>query len=204
MQFHQRPDLSGASEAVSLSATRQRVSAVPVELTLPNQQVLLGFPNRPPPIDAADDGAFNKAVFMTNAMRKHPDVRENQILFAIFAVVNILFTSAFLLPADAYGHAWYDVGPLPSQLPNTWPGRLALLASTGISLVCGAYGVFRKHRFILLLFLLYTAAQDALLVLYPPVFLLVLRIPIDVILGGLAYRIHAALSARWFVTSNKK
>ncbi|EQC37207.1 hypothetical protein SDRG_05433 [Saprolegnia diclina VS20] len=204
MQFHQRADLSGASEAVSLSATRQRVSAVPVELTLPNQQVLLGFPNRPPPLDAADDGAFNKAVFMTNAMRKHPDVRENQILFGIFAVVNVLFTSAFFLPADAYGHAWYDVGPLPPQVPTTWPGRLAVLASTGVSLVCGAYGVYKKRRSILLLFLLYTAAQDALLLMYPPVFLLVLRIPVDVVLCGLAYSMHAALSARWFVTSNKK
>ncbi|OQR97842.1 hypothetical protein ACHHYP_09882 [Achlya hypogyna] len=205
MQYHQRPDLSGGSEAVSLSATRKRVNTVPVELALPNQQALLGFPDVPPPTTTQDDSVANKAVFMTNSMRKHPDVREYQVLFILLSLVNIAFTCAFLIPANSFGHVWYNVVPFGQQgtAPDTLPQRIAVTVSASLSIIFGALAVCLKQRTMLLGFILYITVQDALLLLRPPVFLLTLRIPLDVALGGLAYGVLAAVSPRWFVTRNK-
>ncbi|OQS08025.1 hypothetical protein THRCLA_20000 [Thraustotheca clavata] len=192
MQYHQRPDLGGTSEDGSLSATRKRMGAVPVRIVLPNQQVLLGFPNQV--LAPIDDTPSTRAVFMTNSMRKHPDVFEYQIFFTILAFVNVAFTSSFITAPDSFGYVWFNVVPFNQQtnISDTLPQRKAIVISAAISIVIGLVGVCKKHRVLLFIFLLcksyHITLQDAFLLLNPPVFLLTLRIPLDIALGLLAYQ----------------
>ncbi|ETV83363.1 hypothetical protein, variant [Aphanomyces astaci] len=159
MQFHQRPDLNGAGNSFDLHA--QKKSPAPVQLILPNEQVLLGFPpdntslSTPPPNNST---SAVKAVFMTNPMRKHPQVIEFQVAFSVVAAVNLMFTLSFLSPSENT-RAWFNTSPYSLTEPRTSIDEampMLMIASICMSLVAGVVSVWRKAPLPLRLFVLCT------------------------------------------------
>ncbi|KAF0685035.1 Aste57867_23064 [Aphanomyces stellatus] len=191
MQFYQRPDLNGAGSFVSASV--QKKENVPVQLLLPDEQVLLGFPPASgATVQPATVNATDKAVFMTNPMRRHPQVQEFQILFTLIAAVNVAFTLSFVSPTDRRA-AWFNTQSFASTTTPPPALPLAMFVSICVSNVVGVVLVWTKFPLLLRLFVFYTFFQGLVLTQCIGNFLLVLRFPLDMALGYLAHRIHTSV-----------
>ncbi|CAK4081549.1 unnamed protein product [Aphanomyces euteiches] len=204
MHFYQRPDLNGAGNFLNVNVKKK--CDVPVQLILPDDQFLLGFPPasdisaQPVQVDTSE-----KAVFMTNAMRKHPQVYEAQILFTLLSIINVAFTLSFVKTSNSRD-AWFNTNSFSVSTSTEVPPAAIptpMLLSVCASIAIGLLATWRKYTFLLRLYVLYTFIQGLLLTQCMTNFLVVLRFPLDIAMGLLAHRIHSAASFRWFVAGDK-